>query len=175
MRHAVAICLGLALVSGSARALEAQDPGAPGDWGLVEFYRDKGLTRGAVPAPADTVWSAFREILAELGLEPAESVAPRRLANPRQRAVRRLAKQPLSRYFDCGDNITGPNANTYHVFLRFGLDLAPANGKTAFEFAMYAEAVDVPGGRPDRIACATTGRFELTMVDLLNARFPGTK
>ncbi|MEZ4588426.1 MAG: hypothetical protein R2909_18765 [Gemmatimonadales bacterium] len=175
MRYGLAIGLALALVSGSTGALQAQDPGAPGDWGLVEFYRDKGLTKGAVPAPPDTVWNAFREILDQLGLESAESTAPRRLANARQRAVRRLAKQPLSRYFDCGDNITGPNANTYHVFVRFGLDLAPANGKTAFEFAMYAEAVDVPGGRPDRIACATTGRLELKMVDLLDARFPGTK
>jgi len=173
MRLGAAIGLGVALASGWNQALAGQD--APGDWGLVEFYRDKGLTKGAVPAPADSVWTAFREILNELGLKPSESVSAQRLANPRQRAVRRLAKEPLSRYFECGDNLTGPNANTYHVFIRFGLGLQPARGKTGFEFAMYAEAVDVPGGRPDKIACATTGRLELRMVDLLNARFPGTK
>lgn len=82
----------------------------------------------------------------------------------------------MSSFLSCGDNMTGPNADTYHVFLTFFAHLSPAGPtRTGFQLELHAEAIDIPGGRPDRLPCATTGLLELRLVDRLEAVFPGTK
>jgi hypothetical protein len=145
---------------------------------LVDFRREHGITRGVIAGPPDSVWRAVRAMLADVGIPiKLDDRADGVIGNERFRAVRRLGKVPLSRLFSCGEGLTGPNADAYHVFIRFVVRLAPVPtaARTRFEMRVYAEAVDVPGGRPERLPCTTSGRLELTLVDRLNQAFPGTK
>lgn len=160
---------------GAVPCLLAQDRET--DWGRVEFSRDAGLTRGRIPGAPDSAWRTLRRLVEEAGIrvtveEPANGL----LGARRFRAVRRLGRSPISTFLSCGENMTGPNADTYHVFLTFLATVRPAvGGGTAFQLEFHGDAVDVPGGRPERLPCSTTGRLEQRLVDLLDAVFPGTK
>lgn len=147
------------------------------DWGRVEFSRDAGLTRGRIPGTPDSAWRVLKRLVEEAGIrvtiaEPANGL----LGTRRVRAVRRLGRSPISTFLSCGENMTGPNADTYHVFLTLLATISPTvGGGTAFQLEFHGDAVDVPGGRPERLPCSTTGRLEQRLVDRLDAVFPGTK
>jgi hypothetical protein len=173
-RTLVPLCLSLALVSSaSAQGSERVTT----DWGQVQFNRDKGLTRGVIAGGVDSVWKVLEPMFKDLGLKlTVQDKASGQLGNPRFRAIRRLGKAPVSRYFSCGQGLTGPNADSWHVYIGFGVVFAPAAAdKTQFELQMQAEAIDIPDGRNERVPCSTTGLLEYALVNRLNDVFPGTK
>ena len=155
---------------------QAQDR-VTADWGLVQFRRDLGLTRGVITGGVDSVWKVLGPLFQELGLKATVEDRPTgQLGNPRYRVVRRIGQTPVSRYFSCGEGLTGPNADTWHVFVGFGMVVTPVGAsRTQFELQMRAEAIDIPDGRSDRVPCSTTGLLEYALVSRLNDVFPGTK
>ena len=145
------------------------------DWGTFLFERDRGSTSGAVAAGPDTVFSAMRTILKDLGLKLEEDPARHEFGASRQRVVRRMGKEPISTYLSCGEGLTGPNADTWHIYYNMAVEIDPAAAnKSRLGLMFHAEAVDVPNGRNDRVACATTGRLELEIIKRLRNAFPGT-
>jgi hypothetical protein len=165
----------LALTAAPVTAIRAQDRNP--DWGIVEFDRDRGLTSGTVPGPADSVWRVLRTAVDAAGIKvTVEQRAGGRIGNQRFRAVRRLGNEPLSRLFSCGNSTTGPNADNYHVFIGLLAVLTPIDGnRTRLELQVTAEAIDVPGGRSERVGCYSTGRLEFGLIERLDAAFPGTR
>jgi hypothetical protein len=167
---AAVLLAGLAIAPAAAQENQTE-------WGRVQFLRDLGVTRGVIAGPADSAWRTMRRLVEKAGV-PIEisNQATGELGSRRFRAVRRLGGRPLSGFFSCGEGMTGPNADTYHVFITFLVELRPESAsRTPFEMQVHAEAVDVPGGRPDRLPCATTGRLEFRLVADLDAAFPGTR
>jgi hypothetical protein len=165
----------LLLTVASAGSAVAQDRNL--DWGTVEFDRDRGLTSATVAGPADSVWRVLRAAVEAAGVKiTIDERTGGQIGNKRFRAVRRLGKEPLSRLFSCGNSTTGPNANNYHVFIGLLAALTPSGGsRTRLQLQVTAEAIDVPGGRSERVGCYSTGLLEYGLIERLDAAFPGTK
>jgi hypothetical protein len=72
-----------------------------------------------IDAPLDRAWTALVAVYEELDLPMAvhdQSVSQLGTGNYRVRR-NRIGKDPLSRYLDCGDGLTGEYANVYDVRL----------------------------------------------------------
>jgi hypothetical protein len=84
---------------------------------------------------------------------------------------RRMGKVPLSNYFRCGEGTTGPNADSYAVYLSLLAVVQPEkDGQVGVHTLIAAQAVDLAGGRNDAIDCTSTGRLELRVADDVKAR-----
>ncbi|MFN0178188.1 MAG: hypothetical protein ACKVZ0_05275 [Gemmatimonadales bacterium] len=171
---AVGLLLGASTAGG--QELPRTQPPPRTDWGTFDFERSTGITSGTLAGPADAVLAALPGLLTQLGLtvkdkdvDPAELL----IVLKRQRLVRKLGKHQISKFLSCGDGLTGPNADSYYVYLTLNLRLVPkAARQTQLDMFFGAEAINVPGGQSDRIACATTGAFEMQLVAELQSRFP---
>jgi hypothetical protein len=144
------------------------------DWGTFKWERSTGVTTGTIAGSRDAVFALLPGLMRELGIEIKEvDPATSRMAARRYRVVRRLGKDRVSLSLSCGDNMTGPNADSYYVYLTAVIEVA-ARSASETSFSMYfgAEAIDVPGGQNERVACATTGAFEHRLVERLNKAFP---
>lgn len=166
--------LALALSAGPAVAQDVYVPTT--DWGVFRFERDAGLTSGTVAGSADSVFSAMGTILKEFGIKVSQSdKVSREMVVRRQRAFRHLAKRPISTFMSCGQGLTGPNADQWHVFLTLGVKVSPAGpDKSSLAMTLTGDAIDIPGGRSDKIVCASDGRLEIDIVRRLREIFPGT-
>lgn len=163
------------LALGSGRAA-AQEQMIKTDWGTFNFERDLGSMSGLVLGPADSVFRVTKRIFASLGL-PTKDEDPANLSfqTSRYKLVRRLGKRPVAYYMSCGEGILGPNADNWYVFLTYAVQLVPAAGsKARLSMAVSAEAVDIPGGRSDRLPCSTTGALEYEVLRQIREAFPGT-
>lgn len=144
------------------------------DWGTFKWERTTGVTSGTIAGPRDSVFAILPGLIKELGVEMRELDRPSgKMAARRYRVVRKLGKDRVSLSLSCGDNLTGPNADNYYVYITAVIEVS-ARGAAETGFSMYfgAEAIDVPGGQNERVACATTGTFEHRLVERLNKRFP---
>ena len=145
------------------------------DWGTFMFERDLGSMSGVVAGTADSAYRVVKAYFADLkiALKEDDPVA-RQLGVKRLRVVRRIGQQPLSLYLSCGEGLSGPNADLWHVFLNLGAQVTPATTGAKLQLLVNAEAVDVPGGRSERVPCTTTGRLEFELLTHLRQVFPGT-
>jgi hypothetical protein len=136
--------------------------------GDVVFERDRGLTTGMAPGQPDVVYQAFRQASIDLGLplkDKNENPAGQEFLLDRHRFVSRFGKKPLSAYLSCGDGLTGPNADSWFVFITMRGKVTPAkDGASQIQITLTADAVDVPGGRNDKVVCATRGVLESDMI-----------
>jgi len=146
------------------------------DFGTFRFERDRGITNGTVAGSPDSVFRVVRSMLPSLGLKiEQEDATSRQLASRKLRLLRKLADRPLSDFFSCGEGLEGPNANSWYVYVDMGVQVTPVGSNRSALMMIYtAEGVDVPGGRSDRVACASTGRLELYIIKRLRDIFPGT-
>lgn len=145
------------------------------DWGTFVFERDLGSTSGLVAGPADSVYRVLKAFFADVKLAMKEDEpANHQLGVKRLRVSRRIGTKPVSAFLSCGEGITGANADLWHVFLNLGAQVSPAPKGSRLQILLSADAVDVPGGRSERVPCATTGRLELNILTHLRQIFPGT-
>lgn len=171
MRHLVLILGGCAL-AGTLHAQQPQRVYTSG--GTFEFRPEMGFASALVIAPPDSVLTVLEAVLADVGFKEIQvDTRSRELGIARLRMVRRLGKRPLSNFLSCGEGLTGPNADTWHVFITLGAKVDRAAQGARLELRFSAEAVDVPNGRNERLPCSTTGVLELQIVDRLNERFGG--
>jgi hypothetical protein len=144
--------------------------------GTVTFHRDKGVTTGRIPGPPDSVYRRLRSVSTDLGLtiKPSgENPAGHEFLIDRQRLVTRLGKKPVSTYLSCGEGMTGPNADSWFVYLTVRAVVSPAAGTDSeLQLQLSADAVDVPGGRSDRVVCATNGSLEAEIMKRLQTAPP---
>jgi hypothetical protein len=67
--------------------------------------------------------------------------------------------------------MTGPNADSWYVFLTVRALVTPAKAPDSqVQLQLIADAVDVPGGRNDRVVCATKGSLEAEIMKRLQAQ-----
>ncbi len=129
------------------------------------FERDLGSMSGIVSGPADRVYRVLKAFFADRKLTmKEEDPINLQLGVKRLRLVRRIGKTPISLFLSCGACLTGPNADLWHVFLNLGAQVTPAPKGARLHLLVNAEAVDVPGGRNERIPCTTTCRLEFEIL-----------
>lgn len=141
-------------------------------WARMRERLEDPKTSVVVDAPVDTVWTALRAALD--GLEVPVGFAERstwEMGSQRVKLYRMLGKQRLSSYVRCGEGITGPNADSYVVYLSFLSFLRPeADGKVILFSLLAAQAIDLPNGRNDVVDCTSTGRLEQRVAEQVLAR-----
>jgi len=77
------------------------------------------------------------------------------------KTMRRLGKEALSVYLRCGEGLTGPNADSYVVYLSVAGFVKPAaDNQLTVAVLVTAHAIDLPNGRNEVMYCHTTGRLE---------------
>lgn len=119
------------------------------------------VTELQVRAGADRIYAVLPEVYASLGLA-ANTVAgdTRTVGVVNGRAPRQVARQPLSRYLNCGSTMTGPVADAYVVTLT-AVSRVRASGDSASVVGTQIAASAVPGQTSGtRVTCASTGRLE---------------
>ncbi|MGQ0641742.1 MAG: hypothetical protein ACT4P6_13415 [Gemmatimonadaceae bacterium] len=86
--------------------------------------------------------------------------------------LRRLGNAAMSRYVSCGSGMTGPNADSYRIFLAIAafVDSLSA-GKTRLGVALAASAQDLQGSAKQPIACGSTGAVESQIRRAVALRF----
>lgn len=84
---------------------------------------------------------------------------------------RNLAGSQLSRWFNCGNGITGPNADSWRLYIAIAalIDKGTAD-TTRLRIGMVAGAQDMQGNSKEPVACATSGALEAKLLDLVKVR-----
>ena len=79
-----------------------------------------------------------------------------------------LGGRQLSSYLSCGDSMTGPNADTYRVYMNIWSTLAPDKEQgTTLRTAFLAGAVNVSEGSRQPMPCESSGRLEVRIHQML--------
>ncbi len=110
--------------------------------------------------PPDVAWTRLPQAFAAAGLEGAVPIeADRTLSAGPRRISRRLGGQRLSRYLNCGQSLSAPNADTHSVMLTVSSRVVPNGAATRLETLVQATATpQVSGGA--MVACSSTGALE---------------
>ncbi len=178
--------VGLLLVGRGATPLAAQakPPNFPSSGGFTSRFVPTGtwsrmkesLAQSPngilVSAPIDSVWVQLRKVLDNLAVPVTfDEKATWQMGTPQSRMFRKMGKERLSAYLQCGEGITGPNADSYSVYFTSISFLVPqADGTVGLFTLLSAQAVDAAGGRNDPIDCSSTGRLEQRIADQVKLR-----
>jgi hypothetical protein len=82
-----------------------------------------------------------------------------------------LAGSQMSRWFNCGTGMTGPNADNFRLYIAVAalLDKVTAD-TTRLRIGLVAGSKDMGGNSKEPVACATSGNLEQKLVELIQAR-----
>lgn len=83
-----------------------------------------------------------------------------------------FAGAQLSRWMNCGQGMTGPNADNFRVYLAIAalLDRVASTNRTMIRVAMVAGAQDMQGNSKDAVACGSSGALEAKVLDAIKKR-----
>ena len=85
--------------------------------------------------------------------------------------TRSMAGSQLSRWFNCGTGLTGPNADSWRMYIAVAAILdRQAADKTQLRIGMVAGAQDMQGNAKEPVACSTSGALEAKILELVKAR-----
>jgi len=139
--------------------------------GVVDLSRSSAIVgvSTAVNASPDSVFAALRAVYKELGvttplLDPARRVA----GNEFLKARRRFAGAPMQGYFDCGMNMSQPNAETYDLEIGIVSVVTPsAGGNSTVTTTLTAAGSDPTFGKDRQVRCASSGELEKRIVTMV--------
>lgn len=130
------------------------------------------FARDTVSAPLAETFAAVRAAYAALKLprEWADS-AHGQLGTLKARATYTLGGERLSTYFNCGQGLTGSNADTWRLTFALVTFLQPAGeGRTRVGTGIVAEAQDMSGTSVEPAMCGSTGLLEERLLKDVRAR-----
>jgi hypothetical protein len=83
---------------------------------------------------------------------------------------RAMAGSQMSKWFNCGAGMTGPNADNYRLDIAF-MVIVDKDGATGTRLRVGAigSGVDVAGNAKDPVACASSGLLEAKLLDVVKA------
>ena len=126
----------------------------------------------AIAAPADDVWGALVATFESLGI-PFSEVAGTRTVENRGYPARRIDGQRMSRFFDCGSNVTGEIADSYRVTVSIRSSVeATSMGTSVVHTELDAVAV-ARDTRSGELHCSSKGTLERLIGERLVEFFPG--
>jgi hypothetical protein len=170
MRHA----LRFALLAGIAGPLAAQRDRVviviPGQ--ITRVVSDTMGTPIAYDVPPRLVFQALTKVYQSLDVPiTLRDSTTGEIGNERFYKTGKLGGHQISSYLSCGDGVTGPNADTYRVYMALRSVVAPygASG-TILRSTLFAGAMNVAEGARQAMPCETNGRFEILIGKMVQAR-----
>ncbi len=161
----MALAAGLLLAALLPRSLSAQTP--PIRLRLPGYFTPMSVDSVAinpviVNASRESTYKAATAVLTELKI-PVNTIDPafRVLGNGSARVMRRIGKERLSSYLNCGSGITGAHADDWRVTMALFIWVEPVTAtESRMRIGLLAGAQDVQGVAKDPVSCASTGLFE---------------
>jgi hypothetical protein len=122
-------------------------------------------------APVDKVWGTLAPVYEALAIPlTIADPATHTIGNQGMRAHHRLGDVRLSEYLNCGDSQGGQSADTYEVNMSVVTALT-TNASGGTTITTTVDAMAKPGSFSAEFSrCATTGRLESRIVQLVEAR-----
>lgn len=166
---------GVLLIALAAATAQAQPPRPHVKFRVypTEVFLDTLVSsRDTVAAPAAQVFAAVRAAYAALKIprDLADS-ANGQLGTLRMRASNALGGELLSTYFNCGQGITGPNADQWRLQLAVVTFVQPAGeGRSRLGTGVAAEAQDMSGVSTAPAMCGSSGLLEARILKEVRAR-----
>jgi len=169
MRAALgALLLGWSLTASAAAQRTRVVVVVPGR--LTQVVTDTLGTPYPVPFPPAAVYRALLSVFAELkiptdGRDSTQNLVDSKLFY-RQGS---LGGKQISTYLSCGDGVTGPNADSYRVYMTIWSTFVPAadGDQVTMKTVFLAGAVNVTEGSRQPMPCETTGRLEVRIHQLV--------
>lgn len=120
-----------------------------------------------IAAPPAAVWTAAKKVYASLGIPlTVENPAAHQLGNPNFYAARQFAGQPMTKFVDCGNGMTGAKAASYRIYMSLLTTVESDGGSGSRVQTIFVPmGQDVTEGSTDRIACGTKGTLEQLVLD----------
>lgn len=181
--HRVLFALALTALSLTASPASAQLPGQSRTQPIPRLRAS--LPGFPDPVALDTV-AQFREFRAPMGAVYTAAVATLKeldipmavqdslhgiVGSLSYTKMRRLAGKQMSQSVSCGSGMTGPNADSYRIYLATMVMMEPtATGGTKVAIALVASAQDIQGSSKDPVPCGTSGFTETTIENAIRAR-----
>lgn len=169
--------LALLILTGCAASTTGNSAAAPGPPPRVDQVGngydvridDGGATSTfTLSAAPEAAWTALLAAYQKMGIPLSSVDAGQRIASADVAVRRKLAGKSLSEYLDCGSNLTGLVANSYRVRLRVSSALkAGPQGGSALQTSVSASATSPQGASSAPVNCATTGRLEAELAQLV--------
>lgn len=118
--------------------------------------------------PPEQLWPVAIDTYARVGLRVDGSDATRRMVQTRALQLRRkLNGVPLSRYFDCGTEMTGPIADSWRLTLNASMSVSPGMSPDSSHVTTIVTVLARPfeGNSATSAACSSTGRLETLLAN----------
>jgi len=140
----------------------------------VEMVADDRVVETPIDATPARVWALLPAVYASLDLPVTTMVGEHRLIGTQgARAPRRLGGEALSRAVSCGSGAFGQeNADVYEVTLLTLSDVRPREGGALLRTLVRGSA-RTPGTSDHAVRCASRGRIEQRVQELVRARLTG--
>lgn len=124
-----------------------------------------------IAAPPAVVWTAAKKVYASLGIPLAvDNPAAHQLGNQNFYASRQFAGQPMTKFVDCGNGMTGQKAATYRIYMSLLTTIESDGGSGARVHTTFVPmGQDVTEGSTDRIACGSKGTLEQLVLEQIAA------
>lgn len=115
-----------------------------------------------VAASREITYKAANAVLTELKIPvTTQDAAMRVLGSGSARMIRKLGRERLSTYLNCGSGMSGSHADGWRVTMAVFVWLESASAaETRIRVGILAGAQDVEGVSKDPVACGSTGVFE---------------
>ncbi len=126
----------------------------------VEIFNEAGLGVRTLEMPAETVWGVVGGVYAQMEI-PVEQADPRAMQIGTQGySARRIERDRMNTFVDCGADLAGPLANQYDITLAVVTRLT-AKGPESTEIVTMVDAYGRPravSGNP--LHCQSRGELE---------------
>lgn len=145
-----------------------------GDGGVIETQASEGsaVQEYGIAAPLSKAWAALPDVFEQMGFEPTRGDPRGRILGFENVRMRRIDGDRPSRYLDCGQGVTGANADSYDIYLSLLAQIVPSAEGSRLRVRTMATARNAAHGGVS-VNCATNGRLEARVAEVLNAGLAG--
>lgn len=130
---------------------------------MTQVIVDTMGTPYEIPFPADAAYRALLAVYAELKvpLEVSDSINLR-AGSPSFHRQATFAGRQISTWLSCGDGVSGPNADSYRVYMILTSTISPVSDeRSALRTVYLAGAVSNSGAASQGMPCESSGRLEV--------------
>lgn len=142
----------------------------------AQLTRDDYATSADLAAPADRAFAVLPLVYEEVGLKVNTAESASRTLGVTGARVRRVGKEPMSRFLSCGQDVTGTAlADSYAVTLTVMSRVTPS-GDTGSVLSTQVIGTAQPMGVSGTVVnCQSTGLLEDRLAKLVQLRSAGAR
>jgi hypothetical protein len=123
---------------------------------------DTIMQRTPLDATPGAVWSAAAKVFYDLKISTdVRDSATGVVGVTKLNKSSFFANEPMSKLFSCGNDMTGPRADSHRIAIVLVAVVTPLSAeKTELGVGFIGSALDMRGSSNDPVACAPTGKME---------------